>query len=194
MNLKKKIIMKKEIKELRVQIDGLTQLTEKLKPVNIFKENENVVGAVFKKVCINSDEITEAVKSLKLAKAWLGKILGELGEDTPYANDGNRKTVEDIEHTADKPNMMGVFENSVVDGKRWDTKPHIEKVDWLREEIKSVAEKVQQLHHTYYEESRDGTHDSNKIIRSFNTVDTYLSEARFWLGFELGRIKTETIN
>ena len=61
--------MIQQIKELRVRIDGLYQLTNNLQPFS-------TKGSVVSKW--NSQEIEESVKSLLLAKAWLGKLLGEL--------------------------------------------------------------------------------------------------------------------
>jgi hypothetical protein len=66
--------MKDQIKELRVRIDGLSQLTQELKPIN-----KNEEFKAFPEY-INSKEIEKTYNSLILAKAWLGKVLGELAE------------------------------------------------------------------------------------------------------------------
>lgn len=135
----------------------------------------------------NSKQIEKAVDSLILAKAWLGKILGELGESTPYANDGNRKTVEDIEPAADthkQINETHTFgkEQGIISEDYLDF-THIEKVDWLREEIDSLLPIVKGLQA-----------DSNYTYL-FWFVIQHLSEARFRLGFELQRIReTSTSN
>jgi hypothetical protein len=173
--------MKEQIIQLRVKIDGLSQLTKGLKPIN-----KNEEFKAFPEY-INSKEIEKTYDSLILAKAWLGKVLQELGESTPYANDGNRKTVEDIEPTADKPNYI-ITKNIDTGCYDWDKgMNHIEKVDWLRQEIDIITAEVQGAFIRGYVEKLvtdiDRVHLLNKIIYQ------HLSEARFWLGFELQRIR-----
>ena len=166
--------MKESIKNLRINIDGLAQLTKELKPIGVssnLKEDFTdflIFGESTTRVNFhNSKEINKAYDSLILAKAWLGKVLQELGESTPYANDGNRKEVKDIEPAADKGHII-VFEDF----------NHIEKVDWLREEIEKCIDLL----------PWEMLQRSNIEIQ-VNNCYTHLSEARFWLGFELGRIR-----
>lgn len=195
--------MKKEIKNLRVKIDGLSQLVKQLKPpckyvvplsvipdgvsavdvIEMFKQQlpvlfvEDNPDSVHK---INSNEIDKCYDSLILAKAWLGEILGKIGEETPYKNDGNRKTVEDIEPTADVSSGQGLFKDD-FELLWWNTElNHIEKVDWLRQEIQKVQKEVHAV-------SDCGTPVSGLLAWKF--VYQHLCEARFWLGFELQRIK-----
>lgn len=168
--------MKKGIKELRIKIDGLSQLVKELKGEDI---RNTLVGASCDFPWKNSQECFKAYDSLILAKAWLGKILGELGEDTPYKNDGNRKTVEDIEPTSDTKNEE-FTSLQMVTPKHWDNITYIEKIDWLREEIKKLITMT----------SDWDRYKKNTIIETyFLWMYKYLSEARFWLGFELQRIK-----
>lgn len=211
--------MKEKIKELRVRIDGLSQLVEGLEQgikfmIDLSAKPENITVAewleIFKqtnflfvdgfndsKAIYENVEIKECHKNLILAKAWLGKVLGELGENTPYSNDGKRKTVKDIEPAADKPVNVGnnIGENTwyngnfnateskgdlIIEGKHWSDFNHIEKVDWLRQEIKNVQKEV----HTV---SDCGTPISGLL--AWNFIYQHLCEARFWLGFELQGIK-----
>lgn len=77
--------MIEQIKELRVKIDGYAQLTKELKPIGDshsmgMTEEEKKKFYKYK----NSKEIDKAVDSLYLGKAWLGKLLGELGTANPY--------------------------------------------------------------------------------------------------------------
>jgi hypothetical protein len=147
--------MKKEqIKELRVKIDGLAQLVK--------TSNTECVGG--------SKEMDRCYDSLIFAKAWLGKVLQELNESTPYANDGNRKTVKDIEPTADVQ-VWTYFNDGFKD------KNHIEKVDWLRQEIQTVYKQWESM---FLIKSKMST------VLSF---EQHIQEARFWLGFELQRIR-----
>ena len=183
--------MIEQVKQLRVEIDGLAQLCEGLKPIT--KPIGGLDRYEYEEMIVNSEEIKEAVKSLKLSKAWLGKVLEHLGSETPYVS--GYKTVEDMEPTADKAEIVcgcvGVDQVNdrdtskdafTVAGKlvveNYGT--HIEKVDWLRTEIKSL---IQKLHHN----NPKGYYD-----RALWKAEEYLCEARFWLGFELGRVRDES--
>lgn len=166
--------MKERINELRVQIDGLAQLTKELKPINKLI-GQAVYTAKNPTVKINSKEIEKAVDSLYLAKAWLGKILGELGNENPYKS--GYKTKEDIEPTADVNDEVPFGDS---EGNLWRDKNHIEKVDWLREEIKKLVEQLKPY-------SREGEMSYKTIYEEYSWKELQL--ARFWLGFELGRIR-----
>jgi hypothetical protein len=223
--------MKEQIKELRVKLDGLAQLTKEIVP------QAYVVGHGSDKVVgFESKELTRCYDSLILAKAWLGKILGELGESvwvtnldnykadyvnpitlpcemsvikhtpdmlwvihkpsgkrfeiyhyqyskTPYANDGRRKTVEDIEPTADvAKKLFPTVPNEAFDVNALN---HIEKVDWLRQEIEKLINIVKQISLVQQPDIPFSREFSIARTNSYN----YLCEARFWLGFELQRIK-----
>lgn len=195
--------MKEKIKELRVRIDGLSQLVEGLeqgikfmidlsaKPENInvaewleiFKQTNFlfVDGFNNSKAIYENVEIKECHKNLILAKAWLGKVLGELGENTPYVNDGKRKTIEDIEPASDTSSLKETL-NTNNPGLKWFEKDltHIEKVDWLRQEIRNVQKEIHNV-------SDCGTPISGLL--AWNFIYQHLCEARFWLGFELQGIK-----
>jgi hypothetical protein len=201
--------MKKEIKKLRIRIDGLAQLVESLSmPTIIVDKNklpEDITAEEFAKMYRESPmpiiqrfdakvistpflhNIYECHRSLLLSKAWLGKILGELGEETPYKSDGKRKTVEDIANPAD---VAIETEDFPVSPEKWDDKTnfdevsYIEKIDFLREEIKNLTS---QSYGLYYRNSH--LMGSWAIFNSSTNVYQHLSEARFHLGFELQRIK-----
>jgi hypothetical protein len=189
--------MIQQIKELRVKIDGLAQLTKGLKPIEIEKTSfENNTGLVKTKNNIkyvdkgliiileknNSKEIEKAVDSLYLAKAWLGKVLGELGNENPYGS--GYKTKEDIEPTADVNQDIHGYNLDVI---HFEDKNHIEKVDWLRQEIEKVVNEIKHL------DSNISNHHTQRPSREFAIARTnaynHACEARFWLGFELQRIK-----
>ena len=179
--------MKTEIKKLRVKIDGLAQLATGLEPVS----SCGIIGC---EECEpgNSREIEKSVDSLYLAKAWLGKILGELGEDTPYGNDGKRKGIEDIEPVADQ--WHGWFD-SPESKNEWEDKSHVEKVDWLRQELQKIIDvdilcvcnDLLDVKPKFPDS--DLNHSENRTDLFIRNVYSYLSEARFWIGFELQRIK-----
>lgn len=182
--------MKEQIRQLRVEIDGLAQLCEGLKPYSNLKSGRILLS-------LNSDEILEAVKSLKLSKAWLGKVLERLGSENPYGS--GYKTVEDIVPETDRAETvygaMGVegetprleaIDTFTLNGRimnEYSRMSHIEKVDWLRTEVKSTLLKLQTIE-LLYDEAVAG--DFTRV------VEQHLTEARFWLGFEMGRIRDES--
>lgn len=197
-----------QIKTLRVKIDGLAQLTKELKPqttwvmdlayipknmginmdkwVEIFENRgyalidstdkiEEGVKNGFKQINTIHKEIEKSYDSLILTKAWLGKILGELGTESPYKS--GYKEVSNIEPTADVSTIHP------FDLKSDKIYSHIEKVDWLRTEIEIIIKEVENLR-------IDAT--KRKLVIYITNTFTHLSEARFWLGFELQRIKEES--
>ena len=197
--------MKTQIKKLRVQIDGLAQLVETLGQPPIIVEKDSISNDIdldelareFKSYPIiimdHAPEILspsinfnlyECHKSLRLAKAWLGKVLGELGEETPYKNNGKRKEVKDIEPPADKAEIIKFpIKDSIKlpsgNVYEWGLS-YIEKIDWLREEIKNVLGEI----------NFSGTVWSNTIVCFMNVIN-HLHEARFHLGYELQKIKEQ---
>lgn len=176
--------MIQEIRELRVNIDGLAQLTKSLNPVSL-TEFEKIKNPEL--IAINQKTIEKTVDSLYLAKAWLGKILGELGTENPYKS--GYKTKEDTESTADVAKKIKDFP---LDNRKWGDNinkvSHIEKVDWLREEIN----KLQKLWDSTIAEKIDTSNKYSWQVRDLISFFVqHLSEARFWLEFELERIKNE---
>jgi len=202
--------MKNQITELRTKIDGLSQLVKSLKPIVDYTPIfENNIGTVktFEKGDIdyigkkyvdagillivgekNSNELNKCYDSLKLAKVWLGKALKELG----------------IEPTSDIAELDIAFRDPHLkssQGKKMEAlviggivmvdyleMSYIEKVDWLREEISKLIV--------------DYTSTINNILNGKITIEgiihlnlfknniyIHLSEAIFWLDFELDRVK-----
>jgi hypothetical protein len=186
--------MKEQIKNLRIKIDGLAQLTKGLKPL----ENEvcNPPDYEIELFNSNSKEIEKAVDSLYLAKAWLGKVLGELGNENPYGS--GYKTKEDIVPTQDVSSVKEMLKEGTAfiqekhEPINWETANHIQKVDWLRTEIQKLDIEVHDL--VYSKSSTIGLlHKSDGYYRALSLMEglvrQHLSEARFWLGWELERIK-----
>lgn len=178
--------MKEQIKELRVKIDGLSQLVKELKPLNPadYAETEEAkFEAEMWYKPFNSEEVNKAYDNLILAKAWLGKLLGELGTENPYGS--GYKTVEDIVPTQDVNKEIKFPYNHHLDEslpvkEKGKELSHIEKVDWLRQQIESIISNIPTA--TVYNATREWN------IARTNTYN-HLCEARFWLGFELQRIK-----
>lgn len=188
--------MKEQIKQLRVEIDGLAQLTEGLKPLKVYnkyKENEIInIPTEDAKILAeyNTPEIQKAVDSLYLGKAWLGKVLGELGNENPYGS--GYKTKEDIVPTQDVATISDIADKENLYDKEligevvsfdanWKNKNHIEKVDWLRTKIQQIIDSI--VIDTRVIKS------NSKSEKYFEIAWQHLSEARFHLGFELERIK-----
>ena len=187
--------MIEQVKQLRVEIDGLAQLCEGLK--HITKSIGGLDRYEYEEMIVNSEEIKEAVKSLKLSKAWLGKVLESLGSENPYGS--GYKTVEDIVPETDKAEIIWGSIGIKGETPRLEAKSaftvagklvaenygtHIERVEWLRTEIKCKIESEYISSMTYQPANR------LEAIARTNAYNN-LCEARFWLGFELGRVKDE---
>lgn len=172
--------MIKKTKELRVQIDGLSQLVKGLKPM-VGCGNPDCIE------CDISYETNKSYDSLILAKGWLGKFLAELGAENPYKS--GYKTKEDIEPTADVslPITLAKQLNTTKPiGSSVEEMNHIEKVDFLRTEIEKVIGEAKIL--------SDGTFEfkpSRESAIARTNAYNHLCEAKMWLGFELSRIKEE---
>lgn len=172
--------MEAKIKQLRVKIDGVNQLLQELTPVET-KVNAQTVN-------VASDELASASAHLLFAKAWAGKLLAAIGTPTPYKNEGTRKTVADIEPTADVCTDLTktrefAAKHTTEERKvevTWDTFNHIEKIDWLRGEIKGFTEEVEKI---------DTKDKSREFAIARTNVYNYLCEANFCLGFELSRVR-----
>ena len=162
--------MKDKIKELRIKIDGLSQLTKELKPFIDGLESSKTM------VIYNSTD------SLLFAKAWLGKVLAELGTENPYKSGYNSK--EDIQPTADVANHNDKV--SVHYELPYYEMNHIQKVDFIRTEIEKLVLELKDL----------GSPPNPPLLNREMSIArtnayTHLCEAKFWLGFELERIKNE---
>lgn len=153
--------MELEIKNLRLQIDRLGQLTKSLE---------------------GSAELTKCHNGLLLGKAWLGKCLGAIGTDSPYPKDGERHSIADIEKTADVAYTVDMMDAA----EDWQDKNHIEKVDWLRQQISEIIK--QGTEDIEQSPEREGFRDL-PLMWYYLESKKQLMMARFWLGFELERIR-----
>lgn len=126
-------------------------------------------------------------------------MLGLLGTPTPYQNDGKRVEVKDIEKEAntDKIYYEG---NSIFD----ESDNLIIKVDKCREYIELIIQKhydiiyptdnaIMQIE--IHDKTVKGTNRfwSNFAIYNSN-ITSHLTNAKIWLGFELGRIREQKLN
>lgn len=135
----------------------------------------------FSKLCkgdlSQSRQVQNVIDELLLAKAWLGKALGHLGTPSPYPKDGSRHGLADIEHTAEQANAL-IMNDLYNEEAGFEAKNAIERVDWLRQAIGETVITTGTLH----------VKVSDVIMQN---IVTHLSEARFWLGFELERMRID---
>lgn len=220
-----------ELTKLRIQIDGYSQLIQKIgfKPGGILKPKEFVpvdrlneiylsIKEAFKSnsnpLLLITDDLTfepfpyssnieKSFNSLILAKAWVGKLMGELGKPSPYYNDGRRKEVEDIESATDKAKLKLETESHPMtidfgNGEEsiqmcFQNKNQIEKIDWIRERINDLILTLNGYIGNIIGDLNPNSpfykYQERKINKIYDNIEQHLTEARFWLGFELGRIK-----
>lgn len=170
--------MIQQIKQLRIKIDGLTELTQSLD---------------------KSREIALTITSLQLTKMWLGKILGELGQAHPYPESTNPSN-EIIEAAVDKyslsslplqdNNMKDYFSVTDQPNIHWyNNFTHIQKVKWLRGELKSLDSEIFALLKERVDELPEENADKAALFMMY-CYKSY-TESVMWLGTELGRIHEE---
>ena len=159
-----------KIKAYRIKIDMLTNSIKTLTP---------------------SRPVSLAITDSERAKMWLGKVLGELGNPTPYPQSDTPESpvIEpQAEHSAET-----VFNDSV--------QGHVPQVKFLRAEIDKLADSLldtvsQELNQFAWLGFYD-TWDtvSNKLIEKkvnmfFDASYLALTESRMWLGMELDRVRS----
>ena len=117
-------------------------------------------------------------KNLEEASALCGMFLGIYGiSETPYKNDGNRHTSEDIEPTfdnTDQPLYLG--------------KNRIEVFDTLRQDLSRITEEL-------IEAEKDARGEPESWFKDtiYNLLLQKLILARLWGGYELREIKEKGI-
>lgn len=157
---------KMELPNLRIDIDRLAQLTSVLKTESVYNPSLSASTTEI------SEQVKGCTKNLYLAKCWAGTLSGYMGGKSPYKNDGNRSSANDIEPTD------AVADVRDTDPTIYGQKNDVEKIDYIRQEIKALIEVAIPI-------QADGREAAIARTNIFN----YLCEARFELGFELARIK-----
>jgi hypothetical protein len=134
------------------------------------------------------------------------KILEGLSSDNPYPNNGKRNSVQDIEPTAEDNDVLDAIikafpdtkfpltqafitrnnETNTLDKKNkgltyYSDLDYIQKVDWLREQIKKVNIAFLRMNPL----------PGVLIGKAISNVYTHLSESRFHLGFEFQRMRID---
>lgn len=165
----------KEIKRLRIQVDALIQIA---------KENKT------------SAETILAWRELQLAKAWLGKLLGDVAKTpSPYTVTSDTQyivpTTEVAKlapYTFNSPldmcnSQRNIIETTIEDFRDLWYPPNLEmliahhndKVGFPKddEDVKRVQAEGIYTHYDY-----------------FNLIQEHLQQARFWYGFEIANLRT----
>ncbi len=176
--------LKKVLKSFRLDVDGIYQIVRSLKPM----QSTPTSFSPYKE--FNSPELIDAENFLRYAKGWAGKLLGELGDETPYKNDGKRKAVSDIEPT-DSRNTETPFAKisngsyQLPNGHKVNIGlSHTERVDKLRTIVEELANVIRKLDHGFHLDTREKSSCRTNIW-------TCLVNARMSLGFEMERYKEE---
>lgn len=123
---------------------------------------------------LTSRELSTSRTKAQEAAMWAGKLIGIInGNSSPYKNDGKRRSIKDIEKRVDN-----VEETFPMSGEK------VSKVDTLREVAKKLLEHVLEMEISYR-----GLHDDVERDMVVITLYQKISEIRFWLGMELGRMR-----
>lgn len=160
-----------EIKVLRQHLDGILTLSECVLSVKPAVYGDNISSfPYFELVCYK--------QSLMMGRAWLGKALGALGEETPYKNDGKRETKADIEPATD------LCSPKEFDPVEFAQHTYVYQIDKLREMIKIVVEDlgnpIADFRNKYY-----------NYALCMQRSNQHLEEARMWLGYALGVLRDQ---
>lgn len=120
-----------------------------------------------------SDKMFAARECMFFAKAWMGKMLGAMGTASPYPNDGKREGIKDIEPTAERYTW--------ADGETYAEleDSYVKILDRMRTEIVLIVKDVEGF----------AAKSSRKAELMKESAYVNLCEARFYLGFELERIR-----
>lgn len=171
-----------EIKDLRVKVDGITQLVQAI-DFNLQDPNCEVDPSNPRR----SRELNITITKLQEGKMWLGKLLQGLGAENPYPSsmDSSNETIEppaDIAPNKDKKYIFNFLE----------PRSHIKSVKQLRQWIEDIISSDIFSNKTINNIDRVAEKSGRLLIMSsWLNAYSYLVEAKMWLGMELGRIREE---
>lgn len=139
-------------------------------------------------IVVNTINNLQGSRELSLAKTksqeammWTGTLLKYISNSpTPYANNGKRKTIADIEP---------MFDNTSETFKFGDNQ--VQVVDGLREFLDNKASHIIAFSFDFWTEmTENGVDEASFLISDcLDSMRKYLTEARMWLGMELGRLR-----
>ncbi len=121
-----------------------------------------------------SDLMFAARECMLFGKAWMGKMLGIIGTPSPYANDGKREGIKDIEPTAEQYKWAEGETYAELEDS------YVKILDRMRQEIADIVKDVDDI-----ALSKGG----RKAELMKENIYTNLCEGRFYLGFEMGRLR-----
>lgn len=171
-----------EIKRLRIQVDALIQIA---------KENKT------------SAEATLAWRELQLAKAWLGKLLGDVSK-TPYTQVSKPEFIPPTTEVAELAPYKFNGSLDMCNSQRNIIETTIQDIynSWPSVEL-AIGEYNYALEKKYENTDERGNkgmlkedfekYCKEKIVLGKDYVElvtTYLHQARFWYGFEIANLRT----
>lgn len=126
------------------------------------REGDKLIKMSFK--LKSSPETTLAWRSLQMAKGWLGKSLGELGDTSPYHP---ADTIANIPPTAE-----------VYDGGLDLSSDKLTNINTMRANIETLIKAINK------------NISSSKVnVKSLEYVLQHLAEAKMWYGYELEALR-----
>ena len=137
----------------------------------------------------SSRELSASRTSLQKAMMWIGTYMkfAELG-DNPYAkHDGNRETVKDIDPMFDA--TAETFSKEIMDKGVIYTSDQMRT--YLQEQLDAI---IVYMTSTEGLSELEANYTPAQVVHTslcLTNIYTNLTEARMWLGMELGRIRDE---
>lgn len=123
---------------------------------------------------------SDVYKSVFKAKAWMGKLLGELGNTNPYI------TKDPIKNASEIPPTVDVFsDNKKI--RNHELRNHLEQVLHLRDLIGDCIDMINII--TFTEEEYENLKDQRLAKIAITNSYSKACEARFELGYELSVIR-----
>lgn len=201
-----------EIKNLRLQCDGLAQLVKGLYKGPIMVINtanlpndislEDFQKELSKGVMTftndytpqiikqESKELEKAYDSLILAKAWLSVILKEIQPTVNALETISDSLINEFELIKINDDIHNGIPHLLEHGN-WNTDHnHIQKIEIIKQYIKTYFEKVGNLKITLRDQNNLNEVKSFFIKKNAVTnIINHLTEAEFWLNFELQRVR-----
>lgn len=148
---------------------------QKLKKLRI--EIDYVLKMLMQMITHHQATREKALNNLKLAKMWLGKVLGELGSQNPYPHSMNPKSSV-IEAEADVYKGPLDIEYFNIPAGIKETRRLIEK---LLPEYKSMVKEDPEFH------------PLSSVGMFLKESELRLTESKLWLGIELGEIRDQEL-
>ena len=151
----------------------------------IIKEFRVKLDAIHKTVLSlgKSRELAIAATGLQNGKMWLGELLKSIEATSPYQNEGKRQHISDIEPEADTSSQlldMG-YRNPIG------------KLDLIREELRNFItlfrEKIEYAPFSERPKALMEEWNEDMFLMSHKMAVVHITEAKNWLGQELGRIR-----